>query len=147
MNVPWAVLALLLFLRLVPACPAEGWVTSEYGRREDPITHRKKFHGGIDIANKPGTPVRAPWPGKVVRVARAQYAGRFVVVESGPFRFSFLHLKAFSVSKGDILKRGDLVGLMGSSGRATGPHVHLSMRLRGKPRDPSVVLWACPKLP
>lgn len=139
--------SLLLFLRLLPACPAEGWVTSDYGYRKDPITRVRRFHYGIDIANEAGTPIRSPWSGKVVRVSTSRYKGRFVTVQSGPYRLSFFHLQEVSVSKGDQVKSGDQVGSMGSSGRATGPHVHLEMRYNGKTRDPAITLLRCPELP
>jgi murein DD-endopeptidase MepM/ murein hydrolase activator NlpD len=141
------IVVLFWLLRLMPACPAEGWVTSEYGYREDPMMHRRKFHRGVDIANKAGTPIYSPWDGKVVRAASSRYSGRFVVVQSGGVRLTFMHLQSFSVSKGDQLRRGDQIGLMGSSGRATGPHVHLEMRYGGKTHDPSLALLLCPALP
>lgn len=131
------------FLQVMPACPAEGWVTSEYGYREHPITHRRRFHQGIDIANKAGTPVHSPWRGTVTRVGRNRYAGRFVVVQSGELLVRFLHLQEPTVSKGDQLSSGDQIGLMGSSGRATGPHLHLEVRYHGKTQDPSVTRLQC----
>jgi len=134
------------FLRLIPACPAEGWVTSEYGYRQDPITHRRKFHQGIDIANKAETPIYSPWQGKVVRVSKSRWRGRYVVVQSGDIRLTFLHLRKATVATGDQLRSGDQIGLMGSSGRATGPHVHLEMRYEGKTRNPSFALLRCPSL-
>jgi murein DD-endopeptidase MepM/ murein hydrolase activator NlpD len=141
-------LVILLWLfRLIPACPAEGWVTSEYGYRQDPIHHRRKFHQGIDIANKAGSPIYSPWQGEVTRVSRSRWSGRFVVVQSGELQLTFLHLQEATVAKGDQLWGGDQIGLMGSSGRATGPHVHLEMRHEGKTKDPSVALLLCPTLP
>jgi len=136
-------LVLLLLLEFWPVCPAEGWVTSEYGYRRDPMTHRRKFHRGVDVANEAGTPVHSPWGGTVSTVARSRYGGRFVVVRSGPFKMTFLHLQTATVAKGDQVERGDQLGLMGSSGRATGPHVHLGMRLRGKTVNPSMALLRC----
>jgi len=138
---------LLWLLRLIPACPAEGWVTSEYGYRTDPITHRRKYHRGIDVANEAGTPVRSPWSGKVRRVTRSRYGGRFVVVQSGEMRLTFMHLQETSVSKGDQVRAGDQVGLMGSSGRTTGPHLHLEVRHQGKTRNPAVAFLFCPEMP
>lgn len=140
------IVVLLWLLQLTPACPAEGWVTSEYGYRQDPMTHRRKFHQGIDIANKAGTPVRIPWQGVVVRVSRSRWSGRYVVVRSGEIQLTFLHLQEATVAKGDQLQKGDQIGLMGSSGRATGPHVHLEMRYGGKTKDPAMALLMCPRL-
>ena len=136
-------LILLWFFRLIPACPVEGWVTSEYGYRKDPITHQRRFHRGLDIANKAGTPVYSPWHGKVIRVSRSRRAGRVVVVQSGKLQFVFMHLLKATVSRGDRLQNGEQIGLLGSSGRATGPHVHLEMRYKGKLQNPSVALLFC----
>ena len=140
-------LALLLLLHFWPSCPAEGWVTSEYGYRRHPISHRRQFHRGIDVANEAGTPVRSPWKGQVVKVTRSRHGGRFVVVQSGVFRLTFFHLQSTTVTRGDQLDPGDQLGLMGSSGRTTGPHVHLEMRSRGRTLDPSVTLLRCPTRP
>lgn len=139
--------SLFLFLRLLPACPAEGWVTSEFGQREDPLKHTTRFHKGVDVGNKKGTPLFVPWDGKVVRVSQSRYRGQFVTVRSGPFYVSFFHLHTFFVKVGDQVKKGDPLGLMGESGRATGPHVHLEMRHHGKIQDPSFLLFRCPELP
>lgn len=141
------IVSLFLFLHLSPACPAEGWITSEYGYREDPITHKRGFHQGIDIANKEGTPLFAPWSGKILKVTRARDSGLFVVLQTGELRWTFMHLKAANVHQGDQVYRGDQLGALGQSGRATGPHVHLEVRHHGKTQDPSLSLRTCPRLP
>lgn len=136
----------LLFLILVnfwPSCPAEGWITSEYGYRRHPITHRRKFHRGIDVANVAGTEIRSPWDAHVARVSRTRGMGLHVVLTSGPFRITMAHMRAVDVRRGDAVPRGGLVGRMGSSGAATGPHLHVELRARSRLLDPSVLLWSC----
>ena len=134
---------LLLLLNFWPSCPAEGWVTSEYGYRRHPITHRRKFHRGIDMANVAGTEIRSPWGARVARVTRSRGMGLYVVLTSGPFRITMAHLRAVDVAKGDVLPPGGLVGRMGSTGAATGPHLHLELRARNRLLDPSVVFMGC----
>jgi murein DD-endopeptidase MepM/ murein hydrolase activator NlpD len=138
---------LIALLELWPACPAEGWVTSEYGRRRHPITHRRKFHYGIDLANKVGTPVHSPWGGRVQRIKRDRAKGLHVEVQAGPYRLTFAHLDAVDVSRGDEIPKGALVGRMGRSGRVTGPHLHLEMRRGARMMNPSVALLGCPTPP
>ena len=135
---------LLLILNLVPACPAEGWVTSDYGRRVHPVSGRRSFHQGTDIGNVEGTPVRTPFPG-IVRVAGwARGAGRYVVVRTGPLETRLLHLSSVAVRKGELVYAGQVVGGMGHSGSATGDHLHLVTRIKGKHVDPWFTRLRCP---
>lgn len=139
---------LLLFLFQVwPSCPAEGWVTSEYGYRHHPILSRRSFHRGIDIANKEGTEVRSPWNGRVEKVRRTRGHGLHVVVVSGPLRVVLSHLSEALVSEGDAVPKGSVVGLMGHTGRATGDHLHLEVQVPFRRAvDPSFALVGCPVL-
>lgn len=137
------IVLLLALMEAWPACPAEGWVTSEYGWREHPISHRRKFHRGVDVGNRVGTPVRSPWTARVVRVRRRGSYGLHVVLQAGPLRLTMAHLRSARVRRGDIVPRGTLVGHMGASGRATGPHLHLEVRGGGRLLDPSVALLGC----
>lgn len=137
------IVLLIALLELWPACPAEGWITSEYGYRRHPISHQKKFHYGIDIANKVGTEVHSPWAAQVLKIRRNRVMGRHVLVKSGPFKLTFAHLDSVAVSAGDRIPRGALIGRMGGSGRVTGPHLHLELRQGARTQDPSVALWGC----
>lgn len=134
---------ILLLLNFWPSCPAEGWVTSEYGYRRHPITHRRKFHRGIDVANVAGTEIHSPWRARVARVARSRGMGLHVVLTSGPFRITMAHMRAVDVRRGDLVPRGGLVGRMGSSGAATGPHLHLELRDGSRLLDPSIAFLGC----
>lgn len=138
-----AIVLALLLLEVFPACPAEGWITSEYGYRRHPITGRRAKHEGIDVANREGTPVRTPWAGYVLRVRRTRGAGLHVVVASGRLRVTMAHLSAVGVSQGDVLPRGALVGLMGHTGRATGDHLHLEIRRAKRTVNPAFAFAAC----
>lgn len=131
--------------QLAPACPAEGIVSSPYGPRVDPVTHVESFHGGVDIANVEGTPIRAPWAGKVVRVFRHRTSGRFVTLQTGRYRMTFMHLQRAAVKPGDWVRRGTVLGYMGSTGKATGVHLHLEARRSGHRGriDPGMALWTC----
>jgi len=89
----------------------------------------------------------APVAGTVTRVGSSRYNGRFVVLRAQDHKFTYLHLQKATVSKGDQVAKGDQLGLMGSSGRATGPHLHLELRFQGNTVDPWPVLLRCPRLP
>ncbi len=134
---------LMLLLQAWPACPAEGWVTSGYGHRIHPLTHRRSFHEGIDIANIEGTPLRAPWAAVVSDIRRTGRAGLHVVLRTGPFPVKMAHLSSVLVVEGQRLKRGEKVGRMGHSGRVTGDHVHLELRRWNRRCDPSLLLASC----
>jgi len=132
-----------MLLRLWPSCPAEGWITSEYGYRTHPISGHRAFHGGIDVGNAEGTRVRAPWDGRVVKVRRNRDFGLYVVVASGPLRLLMAHLSDATVEKGDWVPRGAVVGLMGHTGRVTGDHLHLEIRRRRRRVNPRFALVSC----
>ena len=139
-------LGLMLFLlQLVPSCPTEGFRTSPYGRRHDPITHRWKYHKGLDIGAPEGTAIRSMWPGTVVQVRSMRRGyGNYVIVRSGRFTVLFAHLDEILVDEGASVKHGSLVGLVGQSGRATGPHLHVEVRRDRRRVDPDKFLQHCP---
>lgn len=138
---------MLVLLEVLPACPAAGWVTSEYGPRRHPVLRTRRFHHGVDVANVRGTPVHAPWRAEVVRVARSRTAGLHVVLRTGGITTTLAHLSRALVAEGDEVSRGALVGLMGRSGRATGPHLHVALKRGRRSADPAFLLARCPVLP
>lgn len=141
-------LPLLLLLQLLPACPTQGWRTSAWGPRKDPITNRKKVHKGLDIGAVVGTPVHALWSGKVLRARQLRDGyGNYVVILSGEIKHLYAHLDQSFVSTGDRIKRGDLIGKVGQSGKTTGPHLHLGVWERKRSIDPDLFLGYCPDLP
>jgi murein DD-endopeptidase MepM/ murein hydrolase activator NlpD len=117
--------------------PVRGWVTSGFGRRTSPFTGRKQFHAGMDISTRSGTPIIAPADGVVTFAGHEGGYGRMVVLNHGQGLVTrYGHLKAYKVKKGDKVKRGDTVGLVGSSGRSSGPHLHYEVLMSGLPTNP-----------
>jgi murein DD-endopeptidase MepM/ murein hydrolase activator NlpD len=117
--------------------PVIGHISGSFGERLDPFSGEGAFHTGVDISSEYGDPMRATADGVVVAVeARAGY-GRLVVVDH-PFGIStwYGHLSRFNTRPGTFVKRGDVIGFVGMSGRVTGPHVHYEVRIRGTPVNP-----------
>jgi hypothetical protein len=105
-------------------------------------------HGGADYAAAEGTPVRAAADGAVVMVADHFFGGRAVLVDHGDGLVSqYFHLSRVDVREGQALTRGEAVGVVGASGRATGPHLHFGLRWRGARVDPGLLLDAPAALP
>ena len=126
------------FLAALPTRqPAAGYFTSGFGVRQSPYGNRIKMHEGLDIANRPGTTVRAPADGEVAFVGSKPGYGVTVVLNHGyGMETWYGHLKKFIVNRGDKVRRGSKIALLGNSGRSTGPHVHYEVRVRGYPVDP-----------
>jgi len=121
--------------------PVKGRVTSEYGWRIHPILGVRMFHDGIDIAAACGTPVVTPWAGKVTQVGTTSIMGNYVrVSHAGGLQTSYLHLSAIKVKVGDRLASGQLVGLVGTTGRSTGCHLHFGASRHGSSINPRTVL-------
>jgi murein DD-endopeptidase MepM/ murein hydrolase activator NlpD len=117
--------------------PVNGWVTSGFGNRVSPFTGQKEFHAGIDISNTLGTEVLATANGRVSHAAGKMYIGNLVVIDHGYGRVSkYGHLKKILVKQGQEVKRGDVIALLGNTGRSTGPHVHYEVRINGTPVNP-----------
>lgn len=118
-------------------------LTSPWGMRTDPMTRRPNWHGGLDIGAFSGAPITASGPGKVIFAGRRSGYGRVVDVDHGyGFVSRYAHLRSIAVKKGDDVAMGDTVGLMGTSGRSTGPHLHLEVLFHGKRYDPANFLKA-----
>lgn len=126
------------------ASPVDAWmVSSKVGERIHPISHRKRFHAGTDYAAPIGTPVMSVKDGVVVKSTRSWSAGRYVVVRHDDKSESkYFHLDERWVEEGQRVKKGDLVGVVGKTGRVTGPHLHFELRdRRGVPLDMTVERW------
>jgi murein DD-endopeptidase MepM/ murein hydrolase activator NlpD len=117
--------------------PALGLITDGFGRRKDPFTGRLAFHRGLDLAARRGTPVKAPADGIVVFAGRNGGLGRTVRI-SHDFGFTTVygHLDKIEVEAGDRIHRGQELGLLGNSGRSTGPHLHYEVHVEGKAVNP-----------
>ncbi|MBN1601880.1 MAG: M23 family metallopeptidase [Chitinispirillaceae bacterium] len=118
--------------------PANGRITSPFGYRFHPITKANVFHEGIDLANKTGTPVYATADGIVASVGNRDNYGRVIILKHLQYKCEtvYAHLHQFNVKKNQEVKRGDLIGYMGSSGRSTGPHLHYEVRTQGRTVNP-----------
>jgi murein DD-endopeptidase MepM/ murein hydrolase activator NlpD len=118
-------------------------VTSQFGYRRDPILGREsvRFHAGVDLGGESGDLVHAAGPGRVVSAGWTGGHGRTVVVQHpGGFQTMYAHLRQIVVGLGAEVESGSPIGLMGSSGRSTGPHLHFEVRRGGVPLDPLDVL-------
>lgn len=117
--------------------PAKGRLSSGYGWRSDPMRGTAKFHSGIDIANRRGTPIYAA-AGGVVSSARYMSGYGYTVEIDHGFGIStrYAHCNRLKVKKGQRVDKGELVATMGSTGRSTGPHLHFELRIDGSAHDP-----------
>jgi murein DD-endopeptidase MepM/ murein hydrolase activator NlpD len=117
--------------------PTPGWTTSRFGYRTSPFTNRREFHKGYDIANRLGTPIAATADGVVSYTGPKGSLGNMVVIDHGHGMVTrYGHCHKILVKRGDVVKRGDTIALMGNSGRSTGSHVHYEVHLNGLPVNP-----------
>jgi murein DD-endopeptidase MepM/ murein hydrolase activator NlpD len=117
--------------------PTKGWMTSTFGYRTSPFTGNREFHRGIDIAGRAGTPVLATADGVVQHAGARRALGKSVILRHGyGVETKYGHLQEVLVQPGDRVKRGQKIGLMGSTGRSTGPHLHYQLEVNRKPVDP-----------
>ena len=121
--------------------PTHGWLSSSMGNRADPLTGEKDFHPGLDISADKGDPVYSTADGKVTHAASAGNYGNLVIVDHGyGLETRYGHLSVFKVAMGQKVKRGDLLGLVGSTGRTTGSHLHYEVRANGRILNPLQLL-------
>ncbi len=117
--------------------PVGGWITSEFGYRENPFGGDKELHKGIDVATRLGAKVVAPADGIVADVGYHADMGNEVRIDHGHGISTFYgHLSRTAVVAGVSVKRGAVIGYVGSTGRSTGPHLHYSVALHGVPVNP-----------
>ena len=117
--------------------PIPGWISSEFGYRNNPYDGSYKLHAGIDIAADPGTPVRAPAEGTVIFSGYREGYGKAVVIDHGYGIHSlFAHNSVLFVGQGSKIKRGETLAQVGSTGHSTGPHLHYEIRKNGVPVNP-----------
>ena len=117
--------------------PVEGRVGSSFGEREDPINGEGAFHSGLDIEAPDGTPVRAAADGNVTDASMNAGYGREIILDHGHDVLTvYGHLSAMAVVPGQHVIRGQVIGYVGHSGRATGPHLHYEVRVHNVPVNP-----------
>jgi len=117
--------------------PVNGRISSPFGYRIHPIFHVRKMHTGVDMSAGMGTPIRAADSGTVVQAGWRGGYGKCVVISHGNgLATLYAHQSVISVSVGDTVKRGQVIGKVGSTGYSTGPHLHFEVRVNGSPIDP-----------
>lgn len=117
--------------------PIEGRVASSFGEREDPLNGEGAFHPGVDIDAAYGSPVRATADGDVVHAGTANGYGREIILDHGhDLTTLYGHMSALAVVPGQHVVRGQIIGYVGESGRATGPHLHYEVRVHNVPVNP-----------
>jgi len=126
-----------ILARMPSIWPVEGWITSRFGLRSSPFSGRKEFHGAIDIAARSGKRVIAPADGIVSEVDHRSDLGNSITLDHGNgITTSYAHLLKSNVQKGKSVRRGDVIGFVGSTGRSTGPHLHYIVQMDGVPVNP-----------
>jgi murein DD-endopeptidase MepM/ murein hydrolase activator NlpD len=117
--------------------PAFGWLTSTFGQRSDPMTGEPAFHQGLDISTEKGQPIFATANGIVEAAAyTGEYGNLIVIRHDFGLTTRYGHLSRFNVKPSDAVKRGDIIGFVGSTGRSTGSHLHYEILANGKLLDP-----------
>jgi murein DD-endopeptidase MepM/ murein hydrolase activator NlpD len=110
--------------------PTKGWLSSRFGYRISPFTGKKEFHKGIDISTRMGAPIVAPADGVVSKVYWDHGYGKVISISHGyGIETKYAHLKKSLVKKGQYVKRGETIALVGNSGRSTGTHLHYEVHL------------------
>ena len=121
--------------------PVTGWLSSSYGNRRDPFTGSRDFHPGLDISAVAGERVLAPANGMVITSARNGNYGNFIEIEHGfGITTRYGHLSRFAVAAGQQVRRGDVIGYVGSTGRSTSPHLHYEIWMNGRLTNPMKLL-------
>ncbi|WP_319408708.1 M23 family metallopeptidase [uncultured Desulfosarcina sp.] len=117
--------------------PLKGWISSRFGYRESPFTGRREFHRGLDIATFEGSPIITPADGIVTYAGNKGLMGNMVTIEHGFGMVTrYGHTQKILKKKGDRVKRGEVIALVGNTGRSTGPHLHYEVRLNGVAVNP-----------
>jgi murein DD-endopeptidase MepM/ murein hydrolase activator NlpD len=117
--------------------PVHATITSRFGPRKDPVNSKRGFHEGIDLKAPLGEKIYATAAGVVVKAGRNGSYGKYVEIDhQNGYRTGFGHMKKFFVSEGERVKRGQLIGQVGNTGRSTGAHLHYEVRYKEKPVNP-----------
>jgi murein DD-endopeptidase MepM/ murein hydrolase activator NlpD len=117
--------------------PIAGWISSGFGTRRDPFTGLEDFHAGLDISGRTGQPIVAPADGTVTVASYNGTYGNFVTIDHGfDLTTRYGHLSRFAVGPGQQVRRGDVIGYVGSTGRSTSPHLHYEVLVNGQLTNP-----------
>lgn len=119
----------------------KGWMSSRYGMRTDPFTGRLAWHGGVDFAGKTGSDIVSVASGVVTWASKRYGYGLLVEVNHGNgYKTRYAHCNEVVVKVGDVVRKDQVVALMGSTGRSTGPHVHFEVYKNGRTVDPAAYI-------
>lgn len=117
--------------------PVTGFISSSFGGRISPFGHGSQFHKGLDISNRAGTPIVATAEGKVILAGPDGAYGNSVEIDhGGGIITKYAHMQRAAVRQGEWVRRGQVIGHVGMTGRTTGPHLHYEVRLNGLPVNP-----------
>ena len=117
--------------------PTIGWQVGYFGMRTDPFTDKPAFHYGVDVATNEGSPIVAPAAGIVVQTKNGGTTGNMILISHGlDISTAYFHLSKFLVREGQRVRRGEVIGLVGRTGKALGPHLHYEVRINGTPVNP-----------
>ena len=117
--------------------PVRGRITSQFGSRAHPILRLFRFHRGVDIAAPSGTPILAAADGRVIADGWNGGHGQQVrILHHNGLETSYSHMSAIAAHAGTSVRKGQVIGFVGSSGLSTGPHLHFEVRRGGQPIDP-----------
>jgi len=127
------------FLNHIPSIqPVGGWIFSDYGWRRDPVTGGSEFHEGLDIAAQPGTPIAVTADGQVTYAGGKSGYGLVVEVDHGyGYLTRYAHCSFIEVNEGDKVRRGQIIALVGATGKVTGPHLHYEVHVAGQTVNPT----------
>lgn len=122
--------------------PTNGWVSSPFGTRIHPIHKTRSFHSGVDLAAPNLTPIKASNSGKVIYSGWYGGYGKVVILDHGvvngkPMTTLYAHMNTIKVNNGQYVTKGQVVGLEGTTGYSTGPHLHFEVRVNGQPNNPA----------
>lgn len=138
---PYSFLPLRTTMPLVNPVPYGGRISSGFGYRVHPITGEPGLHAGIDIAAPEGTPIVAAFHGTVRRVSYDSRSGNFIILDhGGGMQTLYAHCYAILVEEGMVLRAGERIALVGSTGDSTGPHLHFEIRVNGVRANPEPLL-------
>lgn len=131
------------YVSVEPVMPVEGArITSRFGYRTHPVTGNYGFHTGLDLAAPEGTPISAAFYGKIIETGSDDAWGNYVLMEhSENFATFYCHLSEIYVKEGAVIRQGETIGLVGSTGWSTGPHLHFEVRINGIRVDPEKLLY------
>ena len=122
---------------IMPVQSDELWITSNFGWRRSPFTDRREFHSGLDISGRRGTPIAAPADGIVEKAGFNRFLGHYVKIRHDErYLTIYGHLLKYTVSKHDTVRRGQVIGYMGTSGMSTGYHLHYEVHDRAAAVNP-----------